>query len=161
VERLAPWLVAGELSLDGALRPVRGVLSLAMCAKEIGLRGVIVPRDNAAEAQLVQGIQVVACESLEDAARFVRGKGDDRVRDPVAVTDAFRDVSYAFDLHDGDEAAHRPLEMVVDRLGMSARTCDRILKVARTLAELEATDAIDSRHVAEAVQYRRGIEAQR
>jgi magnesium chelatase family protein len=106
-------LVAGELSLDGALRPVRGVLSLAMCAKEIGLRGVIVPRDNAAEAQLVQGIQVVACESLEDAARFVRGKGDELVRDPVAVTDAVRAVSYAFDLHDvaGQAHAKRALEV--------------------------------------------------
>ena len=46
------------------------------------------------------------------------------------------------------------LRMVVDRLGMSARTYDRILKVARTIADLEGSRAVRGSHVAEAVQYR-------
>jgi magnesium chelatase family protein len=57
-----------------------------------------------------------------------------------------------------DEAGHRLLEMVVDRLGMSARAYDRILKVARTIADLDGAAGIAGRHVAEAVQYRKGME---
>ncbi len=53
-----------------------------------------------------------------------------------------------------DEDGHDLLEMVVDRLGMSARAYDRILKVARTIADLEASDDIESSHISEAVQYR-------
>jgi len=86
--RLARYLVYGELALDGALRPVRGALSLAMCAREQGLDGVIVPADNAAEAGLVRGLEVVACASLDDAVRFARTGADDLVRpsaDPDAV----------------------------------------------------------------------------
>jgi len=46
------------------------------------------------------------------------------------------------------------LEVVVERLGMSARAYDRILKVARTIADLDGADSIDARHISEAVQYR-------
>ncbi len=53
-----------------------------------------------------------------------------------------------------DEASHRLLEMAVDRLGLSARTFTRILKVARTVADLEGEEKIQSPHVAEAIQYR-------
>jgi magnesium chelatase family protein len=53
-----------------------------------------------------------------------------------------------------DEAGHDLLERVVDRLGMSARAYDRILKVARTIADLEGSEAIESPHLSEAVQYR-------
>ena len=54
-----------------------------------------------------------------------------------------------------DDAGNRILEMVVDRLGRSARAFDRILKVARTIADLEGVESIDSRHLTEAVQYRK------
>ena len=53
-----------------------------------------------------------------------------------------------------DEAGERTLEMAVRRMGLSARAHDRILKVARTIADLGASDAVSSKHVAEAVQYR-------
>ena len=53
-----------------------------------------------------------------------------------------------------DSAGHALMERVVDRLGMSARAYGRILKVARTIADLAGSDRIDSAHVAEAVQYR-------
>ena len=53
-----------------------------------------------------------------------------------------------------DDAGHDLLEAVVDRLGMSARAYDRILKVARTIADLERSARIEAQHVAEAIQYR-------
>jgi magnesium chelatase family protein len=70
--RLAGFLAVGELSLDGALRPVRGVLPMAICARDAGFRGIIVPWDNAAEAGLVDRIEVIACRTLDDALHFVR-----------------------------------------------------------------------------------------
>jgi magnesium chelatase family protein len=53
-----------------------------------------------------------------------------------------------------DDAGERTLEMAVRRMGLSARAHDRILKVARTIADLGASEAVSAKHVAEAVQYR-------
>ena len=53
-----------------------------------------------------------------------------------------------------DDAGERTLEMAVRRLGLSARAHDRILKVARTVADLGGSEAVLAKHVAEAVQYR-------
>jgi magnesium chelatase family protein len=53
-----------------------------------------------------------------------------------------------------DELSRRILDAAIDRLGLSARAYDRILKVARTIADLAGLDSIASEHVAEAVQYR-------
>ncbi len=58
-----------------------------------------------------------------------------------------------------DEASRRLLEMAIDRLGMSARAYSRILKIARTIADLEGTEGIRSDHVSEAIQYR-GLDRQ-
>lgn len=53
-----------------------------------------------------------------------------------------------------DEASKKLLEKAMDKLGLSARAYDRILKVARTMADLEALESIQSTHIAEAIQYR-------
>ena len=60
------YLVMGELSLDGVLRPVKGVLSMAMKAKKMGLKGIIIPQKNILEAQLVKGIDIVAPRNLKE-----------------------------------------------------------------------------------------------
>lgn len=61
----------GELSLDGSLRPVRGALSIAACARRIGLTHLLVPADNAAEAAMAEGISVYAIRHLAEAVRLV------------------------------------------------------------------------------------------
>ena len=53
-----------------------------------------------------------------------------------------------------DDSGERTLEMAVRRMGLSARAHDRILKLARTIADLDKSDAVSAKHLAEAVQYR-------
>ncbi len=67
----ARYMIAGELALDGRLRPVKGALSMAMLARREGFRGVLVPRENANEAAVVDGLDVIAVGSLTDAVGFL------------------------------------------------------------------------------------------
>jgi len=53
-----------------------------------------------------------------------------------------------------DDSGERTLEMAVRRMGLSARAHDRILKLERTIADLDKSDAVSAKHLAEAVQYR-------
>jgi magnesium chelatase family protein len=68
------YLVVGELALDGRVRPVNGALSAAMLAKERGTKGIIVPVENAAEAAVVDGIDVIPVGSLTEAIGFLSGE---------------------------------------------------------------------------------------
>jgi magnesium chelatase family protein len=70
-EKLGDFVIVGELALDGRVRPVNGVLSMAMAAAEKGFKGILVPLDNAAEAAVVAGIDVIAVGSLAQAAGFL------------------------------------------------------------------------------------------
>lgn len=71
------YAVVGELALDGTTRPARGALSMAMAAaRSAGLRGLIVPTASAAEAAVVEGIEVIAVSSLAQAVAFVTGAID-------------------------------------------------------------------------------------
>ncbi len=67
-------LFAGELALDGRLRPVNGIINLALLARRTGFRGVVVPADNAAEASAVRGISVYAATSLSQVVAFLNGQ---------------------------------------------------------------------------------------
>src|SRR6478752_5774268 len=58
VEPATDHMFVGELSLDGALRPVRGVLPIAACARERGITNLLVPFENAAEASVAEGVRV-------------------------------------------------------------------------------------------------------
>lgn len=69
------YLIAGELSLDGRVRPVRGVISVAMLAARRGMRGVIVPALNAREAAVVEGIEVIGASTLTEVVAFFNGAG--------------------------------------------------------------------------------------
>src|SRR3954452_6317418 len=60
------FLLAGELSLDGSIRPVRGCLSMAVCAREQGIPNMIVPMENAAEAAVVEGVRVFGAAHLRE-----------------------------------------------------------------------------------------------
>ncbi len=68
---ISKYMIAGELALDGRVRHIKGALSMAMLAKTDGYRGVIVPRENANEAAVVDGIEVVGVGSLGEAVGFL------------------------------------------------------------------------------------------
>ena len=70
---LSEFLILGELSLDGHLRPVHGCLPIAMAAKNNGFRGVILPAENANEAAVVDGIEVYGFSCLTDVIGFLNG----------------------------------------------------------------------------------------
>jgi magnesium chelatase family protein len=72
-EALERFAVFGELSLGGELRPCRGVLAVAEGTLRAGLDGLVVPRERAAEAALVEGLDVVGARSLRDVAQILRG----------------------------------------------------------------------------------------
>ncbi len=81
-------VILGELSLDGSLRPVRGVLPMAVRARRDGRRGVVVPVENAAEAAVVEGLEVYAVASLSEAFALLSehgGRGTPFVRDLDAL----------------------------------------------------------------------------
>ena len=72
IETLGDYLIAGELSLSGETRPIRGGLALAQLARNLGKRGLILPPRTAEEAALVQDIDVFAVRSLDEAVNFLR-----------------------------------------------------------------------------------------
>ena len=71
--RLEHVALAGELALDGRLRPVRGALALALAVQEAGCQRLIVPRENASEAALAQGLEVLAADGLQSVLVHLRG----------------------------------------------------------------------------------------
>lgn len=65
------FLIAGELSLDGGVRPVRGALSMAVCASKAGIPSFIVPADNAREASVVDGLKVYGVRHLSEVVSLI------------------------------------------------------------------------------------------
>lgn len=67
-------LILGELSLEGGLRPVRGTLSIAIKAKNEGFKEIMIPVENADEAAMVEGIDVIPISDLREAVDYIKGK---------------------------------------------------------------------------------------
>lgn len=74
--RLADYALAGELALDGSIRPIAGALPLAIGAKEQQLRGILLPVANVDEAGVVEGVEVIPVNTLDEAAAFMSGQSD-------------------------------------------------------------------------------------
>ncbi|MCG8566892.1 MAG: YifB family Mg chelatase-like AAA ATPase [Desulfobacterales bacterium] len=70
---IQPYLVVGELSLDGQVKPVRGILSLALAAQRAGLQGMVVPRKNADEAAMVKDLRIYPVDQLSQVVEFFTG----------------------------------------------------------------------------------------
>ena len=73
---VAGTMFVGELSLDGSLKPVRGVLPVAVRARSEGLRRVVLPAENAAEAAVVDGIEVIGATTLRQVVGYLNGEAE-------------------------------------------------------------------------------------
>lgn len=71
-EHLESTIVMGELALDGVLRPVRGALLMAICARDSGFKRVVLPAENAAEAAVVEGVDIYSCSHLSEVISLLQ-----------------------------------------------------------------------------------------
>lgn len=94
-DQLDNFVLVGELALTGAVRPVKGVLPIAIRARAEGRTGILVPADNAAEAAVVAGLQVIPVQNLREAAAFLEGE--------IKIASIKVDVSNLFDTISDDE----------------------------------------------------------
>ena len=108
------FIIMGELSLDGKVRPIRGALPIAIEARNQGFRGIILPKENTKEAAIVEELEIIGIETLEEAIQFLRGK---LAIEPVHVDlkKIFSDTAdhYSVDFSDvqGQENIKRALEI--------------------------------------------------
>ncbi|MGD1087558.1 MAG: YifB family Mg chelatase-like AAA ATPase [Verrucomicrobiota bacterium] len=73
-DQLDHFVIVGELALTGAVRSSKGILPLAIRAKTDGKTGMLVPAENAAEAAVVKGLQIIPVQNLREAAQFLEGE---------------------------------------------------------------------------------------
>lgn len=101
VSVLSNYLIMGELSLDGSVLPIRGVLPMAIKARELGFKGMIVPQANATEAAVVNNLEVYGVDNLAQVISFLNGTN---IISPTIVNtrEEFSRASNAFD-YDFDE----------------------------------------------------------
>ncbi len=112
-DRLKEYFIAGELSLDGEIKPIRGGLPIAVAVKREGLKGLILPAVNGPEAAVIQGIDVYGVQNLPQVVEFLNGQ---RVleRMHVDLENLFqRHCQYDFDFSDvkGQQHVKRALEV--------------------------------------------------
>jgi len=112
-DRLAQYALLGELSLDGRVKAVQGALPLAVMVRERKLKGLLVPEENAAEAAVVDGVEVIGVSTLSEAFLFLNG---DQSLEPVQID--LNDVFAAHSHHEvdfsdvkGQEHVKRALEV--------------------------------------------------
>ncbi len=112
---LEQTLILGELSLDGSLRGISGVLPIVMEASSKGFKRVILPEENAMEAAITQGVEVVGAKSLGEVVRMLNGEDEFAVTQPI-IYDSVQSESqhlYSEDFSDvkGQQQAKRALEI--------------------------------------------------
>ena len=113
-DKLSQYMIMGELSLDGSLRPIKGVLPIAIQARKEGFRGIILPAGNAHEAAIVNNLDVIGVENIKEAIDFLNDELDIQ---PVKIDtrDVFQSTAnqYAADFSDvqGQENIKRALEI--------------------------------------------------
>ena len=75
-EKLEKFIIMGELSLDGGLKSIKGSLPIAIKALQEGFAGMVVPKENAAEAAVVTELEVYGAENISEVVDFFNGKGN-------------------------------------------------------------------------------------
>ncbi len=104
-------LFAGELALDGRLRPVNGIINLAFLAQRLSIEGIVVPVDNASEAAAVEGINVYPADSLASVVSFLNEVHEIEPQPHIDVEELLTTENAAVDFGDvrGQEVAKRAI----------------------------------------------------
>ncbi len=114
LEELEKYIVMGELSLDGILRPIKGALPIAIQARKEGFKGFILPKENAYEAAIVDNLDIIGVETIAEAVDFLEGNSNIEPLD-YDTRDLFyhNQDNYAADFADvqGQENIKRALEI--------------------------------------------------
>ena len=112
-DRLGDYVIMGELSLDGTIKPIRGALPIAINALRSGFRGFILPRENAAEAAVAEGIDTIAVDSLKEVVEFLNGEKSIAPCPRAAAGNEVRTAPYEEDFSDvrGQTHVKRALEV--------------------------------------------------
>ncbi|KJR41976.1 Mg chelatase subunit ChlI [Candidatus Magnetoovum chiemensis] len=107
------YMIAGELSLDGTIKPVRGVLSMSMRSRQLQLKGIILPHENGSEAAVVKETTVYGMRNLSDLVNFFNGSSYESVQSPnlEEILYEFGDYEEDFSEVKGQEHAKRALEV--------------------------------------------------
>ncbi|MBP3820738.1 YifB family Mg chelatase-like AAA ATPase [bacterium] len=111
-QQVEDYAFVGELALDGLIRPVNGVLSLALGLKEAGIKNLIVPEENVQEAGLIDGINIFGASHLVDViSHFTENKLTQIKVDPKKFLNKQFDYSYDFKDVKGQQKAKKALEI--------------------------------------------------
>ncbi|MFG0298905.1 MAG: YifB family Mg chelatase-like AAA ATPase [Phycisphaerales bacterium JB047] len=104
-------LIAGELALDGRIRPIRGVIAMVSLARQMGLDAVVVPESNAAEASVVEGVRVFGVSSLAQVVGLFNGELELEPHPTTDVTEMLEQATAAVDFAEvkGQESVKRAL----------------------------------------------------
>jgi predicted ATPase with chaperone activity len=176
---LNDYMMMGELGLDGSLKPIIGALPIAIKAREEGFKGLIVPKENSHEAAVVNNLDVYGMSSLSEVIEFLSENENDNVNEnendtlryDTAQAPTIRPAGYdngkerihcnaqmtekmIHKYAKPDEEGMEMLRKAMERFSLSARAYSRILKVARTIADLDGSEQVKSQHIAEAIGYR-------
>jgi magnesium chelatase family protein len=110
-ESLDEFLITGELSLEGTVRPVSGILPMALAARNAKKRGIVLPAENAREAAVVKGLEVYPVGSIREAVAALEGRGTAFTPQDLSAT--LEDPSFEIDFSDvrGQEHVKRALEV--------------------------------------------------
>jgi magnesium chelatase family protein len=113
-ERVSEYIIMGELSLDGELRPIKGTLPIAIKAKKEGFKGIILPELNAKEAAVVDGLDVYGASTIKQVIDFFNGQGN-LEKTTINIEDEFAtkvdDNEFDFNDVKGQENIKRALEI--------------------------------------------------
>jgi magnesium chelatase family protein len=111
--KLDHYFILGELSLDGQIKRIKGTLPVSVAARDAGIRGILLPRENSKEAAVVKGVDILPVDTLSDCVEFLNGNLH---IDPVEVDldELFKtELNYPVDFYDvkGQEHVKRCLEV--------------------------------------------------